>query len=286
MSKERINTVVSSIVKKVREAILENDVTMEEYRVAIGFLAKVMKAGEIPLMVDVFFNTTVVAAGNKKTRGSSNDLQGPYYREDAPLVPDGKIKTMEEFGGEPMELRGVVKDIKGKPVAGALIDVWSSTPDGKYSGFHDNIPVEYYRGKQRTDSKGRYKFTSTVPVPYQIPHHGPTGELMRAMGRHTWRPAHVHYMIQADGYQKLVTQAYFEGGDYVGDDSCEGMHTDEFVMPKVIEDGKRIVDIDFVLDFPLAEQKKSLTSKTSKYALAFAVIGAVVVGTMIFVNYA
>lgn len=254
MSQERINTVVSAIVENVRDALREHNVTMDEYRTAIGFLAKTMKAGEIPLMTDVFFNTTVVEVGNRNTRGSINDLQGPYYRPDAPMVTD-EIKTMKELGGDPMEMRGTVKDLDGNPVAGAIIDIWSSTPDGKYSGFHDDIPVEYYRGKVKTDENGFYKVRSTVPVPYQIPHHGPTGELMRAMGRHPWRPAHIHYMVQADGYQKLVTQAYFEGGDYVGDDSCEGMHTEDFVIPEFMEGDTRIMEIDFVLDVPVEHQK-------------------------------
>lgn len=254
METNRVNTVVSSIIEGVRNALRDNDVSMDEYRAGIMFLAKAMKAGEIPLMTDVFFNTTVVEIGNRKTRGSVNDLQGPYFRPDAPMVTD-EIKTMEEFGGTPMEMRGTVKDLDGNPVAGAIINVWSSTPDGKYSGFHDDIPVEYYRGKIKTDENGGYKVRSTVPVPYQIPHHGPTGELMRAMGRHTWRPAHVHYMIEADGFQKLVTQAYFEGGDYVGDDSCGGMHTDDFVIPEIYEGVTRIMEIDFVLDTPHSQAK-------------------------------
>src|SRR3546814_6288558 len=70
---------------------------------------------------------------------------------------------------------------------------WHSTPDGLYSGIHDNIPVDYYRGKLVTDSQGNYRVRTTMPVPYQIPYEGPTGRLLGHLGSHTWRPAHVHF---------------------------------------------------------------------------------------------
>ncbi|MEM7569337.1 MAG: dioxygenase [Pseudomonadota bacterium] len=256
MSNIRVDAVVQDIVEAVRGALRKNDVNFEEFRAAVGFLAKTAQAKEIPLMIDLFFNTTIVEIGNKKSKGSSSDLQGPYFLEDVPLVED-RIKTMEEFDGEPMLLNGRVKDPEGRPVEGAEIFVWSSTPDGKYSGFHDNIPTEYYRGKLISGANGEYEVESTVPVPYQIPHHGPTGELLEMMGRHNWRPAHVHYKIRKPGFMELTTQAYFEGGDYVGDDCADGMHTDEFVIPEKHQDGKRLMEIDFILT-PVAEQSPSV----------------------------
>lgn len=245
---DRLTAVVDDLVASTREVLRKHDISMMEYRQGMKFFIEAMQAKEIPLLIDVFLNTTIVEIQNRKTQGSPNDLQGPYFRDDAPLITDGRIKVMEQFGGEPMLLRGRVTDTSGRPVSGATIFVWSSTPDGKYSGFHDNIPVEYYRGKLFTGPNGEYAVESTVPVPYQIPNKGPTGALLEAMGRHSWRPAHVHYKILAEGYQDLTTQAYFEGGDWVGDDSCGGMHTRDFVIPEVIENGKRVMDIDFTLD--------------------------------------
>src|SRR3546814_2055462 len=87
----------------------------------------------------------------------------------------------------------------GRPLARATIDVWHSTPEGRYSGIHDGIPPHYYRGKIVTDADGRYNVRSIMPIPYQIPNEGPTGALLTAMGRHSWRPAHVHYKISAPG---------------------------------------------------------------------------------------
>ncbi|MEO0423535.1 MAG: dioxygenase [Pseudomonadota bacterium] len=244
----RLDTVVRSIVEGIRGALREHDVSFQEYRAGMKYLMETAKGGELPLLIDLFMNTTIVENMNQGREGSTNDLEGPYFREDVPVVTDGKIKTMEQFGGQPMLLRGIVKDTAGNPVPEATIFVWSSTPDGKYSGFHDDIPIEYYRGQLVTGPNGEYQVESTVPVPYQIPNKGKVGALLEQMGQHSWRPAHVHYKIRKAGFLDMTTQAYFEGGDWVGDDCCQGKHTDEFVMPEVIEDGKRVLEIDFTLD--------------------------------------
>src|SRR3546814_4518656 len=84
---------------------------------------------------------------------------------------------------------GRVTGMDGRPLARATINVWHSTPEGRYSGIHDGIPPHYYRGKIITDADGRYNVRSIMPIPYQIPNEGPTGALLTAMGRHPWRPA-------------------------------------------------------------------------------------------------
>lgn len=244
----RLETVVDAIVEGVRNALRDNNVTMEEYRKGMQFMAETMKQGEIPLLIDLYINTTIVEIANRDREGSSNDLQGPYFLPDVPDVTDGKIKVMEEFGGDPMILRGQVTDTSGAPVPHATMFIWNSTPDGKYSGFHDDISPEYYRGKLQTDENGNYSVESTVPVPYQIPNQGKVGQLLEMMGKHSWRPAHVHYKVLKEGFKDLTTQAYFEGGDWVGDDCASGMHTDEFVMPHVEEDGKKIMEVNFTID--------------------------------------
>lgn len=247
MSNNRVDDVVSAIVEGIRHALKEKNVTFDEYRAGIRHIFQTADAGELGLLIDLFFNTTICEIESKTSKASPTDLEGPYFIEDAPFVTD-RIKTMEQFGGEPMLLRGTVKDTAGKPVEGATVFVWSSTPDGKYGGFHGNIPNDYYRGKLLTGKDGRYTVESTVPVPYQIKNDGPVGALLEAMGRHSWRPAHVHYKIRKPGFRELTTQAYFEGGEWVDDDCCEGNSSRAYVMPKVVEGGKRIVEIDFVVD--------------------------------------
>lgn len=106
----------------------------------------------------------------------------------------------EDVGAEDMIIRGRVTDLAGQPVFGAEIDIWHSTPDGRYSGIHDNIDRKYY-----------------------------------------------HFWVRCAGKGDLINLAYFEGGDYVGDDCCETDHLD-LVVPKVYENGKRVMQANFALE--------------------------------------
>ncbi len=212
---------------------------------------QIAESGELPLFIDVFLNSAVVGVINDKSHegASPSDLEGPYFLDGAPEITDGKIKTMDEYSDdEPLIVRGTVRDVDGSPLSNVLINVWSSTPDGKYSGIHDNIPLEYYRGKIHTDRTGYFEVETTVPVPYQIPNKGPTGALLEMMGRHSWRPAHVHIKIRQPGFRELTTQFYFEDGEYVEDDSCEGVVSEEFIFPRVVENGKRVIEANLVIE--------------------------------------
>jgi chlorocatechol 1,2-dioxygenase len=251
MTNNRLDEVVTAISAAVRDAVRDENVTFEEYRAAIGYLMKVAESGELPLFIDVFMNATIVSIINKNAdpAASPSDMEGPYFLDGAPEVTDGKIKTMEAYADdEPLVVRGTVKDVDGTPLSNVLVDIWSSTPDGKYSGIHDNIPVDYYRGKVRTDVEGKWEVETTMPVPYQIPNKGPTGALLEMMGRHSWRPAHVHLKVRHPGYRELITQLYFEEDEWVHSDCCEGIVPEEFIYPRVVEGGKRVLDANLVIE--------------------------------------
>jgi chlorocatechol 1,2-dioxygenase len=249
MPNNRIDAVVSAIVGGIRDAVAEHNVTFEEYRQGIGYIMKTAEAGELPLLIDLFMNATIVGNVNRNAKPGTSpaDLEGPYFIEDVPEVT-GKLKVLDDDRCEPLLLRGVVRDLSGKPLPGATVFVWSSTHDGKYGGIHDGLPTDLYRGKLTTDAQGRYEVETRVPVPYHIPNSGPVGALLQMMRRHSWRPAHVHYKIRHVGYQELITQVYFEGGAYVNDDCCEGIVPPEFVKPVVRENGRVVLDVDFSIE--------------------------------------
>ncbi|MEO1080177.1 MAG: dioxygenase [Pseudomonadota bacterium] len=250
---DRVKEVVDAIVGGIRQALTDKKVTHDEYRAGLMYLKETAENGELPLMLDVFFNITIVENENAAHEGTRSDLQGPYYLPDAPFV-DGEIKTMDEFEGKPVLVRGTVTDTGGNPVGDAVLDIWQSTPDGKYSGIHDDIPVDYYRGKVRTAADGSYSVRTTEPVPYQIPGQGKTGALLRAMGSHTWRPAHIHFKVSKEGFHPITMQAYFEGGDYVNDDCCSGKCNEgQNVFAEKYEDGVRVMDVDIVMDTAAAQ---------------------------------
>ena len=245
---DRVKTITQDLIEAVRNVLIKHEVTFPEYRAGFAHLVKTQEAGEIPLLLDVYLNSTIVEIENKKRAGSKATLQGPYFLEDAPVC-DTELGIRDEDKDQPrMILRGKVTDLSGQPVAGAVIDVWHSTPDGKYSGIHDGIPMEFYRGKLVTDDDGNYEVQSILPVPYQIPNTGPTGALLEThLEYHSWRPAHIHYWVHADGLRDLISQAYFEGGDWVDDDCCNGV-ADEFIVAEAYEDGVRVMEVNFRLD--------------------------------------
>ncbi|AKM07017.1 dioxygenase [Pelagerythrobacter marensis] len=251
MAHNRLDQIVGTIVESVRDAVKSQDITFEEYRAAIGYMMKISESGELPLLIDVFLNAAIVDVINKNAHPSASpsDMEGPYFLDNAPVVSDGRIKTLDQYqGDQPMIVRGTVRDIDGAPLGGVLVDMWSSTPDGKYGGIHDGVPVDFYRGKLKTDADGRFEFRSTVPVAYRIPDSGPTGALLEMMGRHSWRPAHVHLKVRSEGYRELTTQLYFEECPYVRSDCCEGIIPSEFVYPEIVENGARILEADLVIE--------------------------------------
>lgn len=249
----RTKDITTDIVEAVRDVLRKHQVTFQEYRAGFGHLAKTQAAGEIPLLIDVFFNSTIVEIENKKRKGSHACIQGPYFIQDAPVVTDTLAIREQDADHAKMVMRGTVVDLGGNPVAGAVIDVWHATPDGKYSGIHDNISPNFYRGKIVTDENGNYECRSILPVPYQIPNTGPTGELMeKHLQWHSWRPAHIHYWVHADGKRDLISQAYFEGDEYIDDDCCNGGGS-EFMVPEAYEGDVRVMEVNFSLDPALSE---------------------------------
>ncbi|WP_395065505.1 chlorocatechol 1,2-dioxygenase [Paraburkholderia silvatlantica] len=247
---KRVKDVVDAIVSAVQRVLDEREITESEYRTALHYLMKVAEQGETALLCDVFLNSTVVATKARLSSGSTPAIEGPYYRDDAPLVVD-RLKTYDTDDHKPLLIRGTVKGVDGSVIDDVTIDVWHSTPDGKYSGFHDGIPSDFYRGKLRVRPDGSFRVHTTMPVAYQIPNDGPTGALLETMGGHSWRPAHVHFKVKAPGYETLTTQYYFEGGDWVTDDCCNGVES-SLITPDMVEEGARVMNIEFVIEPVLA----------------------------------
>ncbi len=244
----RTEAVVYDIVKAVRQVLDKHDVTFEEYRAAVGFLTQYADAApfEIPLSCDLWFNATIHDIEMKSRKGSVTALEGPYFKEEIPVVTDA-LKTLEGKGQD-MVIAGKITDLKGEPLAGAELFIWHSDPDGYYSGFCEHMPsLEYYRGRLTVGQDGTYRVRTSMPAPYTIPDDGPTGALLAAMGRHPWRPAHVHFKVRAKGYHEHITQAYFSDGEYVDDDCVEGVRPD-LIHDVAAQNNGFELHKDFVLD--------------------------------------
>jgi catechol 1,2-dioxygenase len=240
----RAETLVSSLLDAIRGVIVEHDVTYEEYATAKQWLIDVGEAGEWPLFLDVFVETTVERNAFRGRAGSTGTILGPYHLPDAPVLEAPyELPRREHEPGEPLTLTGRVTDADGRPLAGAVLDVWHADADGYYSGFHPDLPAGILRGKVVADEEGRYTVRTILPAPYTIPHDGPTGAMVAACDWHPWRPAHVHLIVEAPGHEPLITQLFFSGGDYLDGDVAGAVKEDLVVTP---------VDGKVVYDFALA----------------------------------
>ena len=150
--------------------------------------------------------------------------------------------------GIPCVVHGTVRGTNGEPVPGAHMDVWQSDEDGLYDVQHPEIDHAQGRGILNADSEGRYNFRSILAVPYAIPHDGPVGDLLKATGRHPWRPAHLHFMIKAEGYETLITHVFRSDDPYLDSDAVFGVRQSLIADWKQQADGSYLVEYDFVLN--------------------------------------
>ena len=255
---QRVTTVATDILDAVRERLEKHNLTHDEYRAAVGWFIKLAESGEVPLFLDVFFEATVERLTYDGLPGSAGTVEGPYYLPGAPELTETPmvLPMRPDEPGEPIVFTGTVRNLDGSPLPGALIDMWQAGNDGTYSGFVGDAPRTNLRGKMRTDQDGVVQVRSIRPAPYQIPHDGPTGEFLTMLGKHSWRPAHFHFIVSADGYEPLTSQLYFRGGPWLdGDGDVVGAVKDPLV-----------IDVGLSSDQDIAA-KYGLTSpfKTSEY---------------------
>src|SRR5207249_11195284 len=154
--------------------------------------------------------------------GTESGVQGPYYGEGAPmLTPPYALPMRANEPGEPVVLSGAIRSTEGEPIGGAILDLWQANGAGHYSHFDYHEPRYNLRGRLESDREGRFEVETVLPAPYQIPAAGPTGALLRALGRHTFRPAHFHLKITHDGFEPLLTQVFLAGDRWI-DSDCVG----------------------------------------------------------------
>ena len=146
--------------------------------------------------------------GDHGKRETTANLLGPFWRAGSPPTANGASIVRSPTPGEPMFVTARVKDLAGKPVAGAEVDVWHTSGEGIYENQDPGQADMNLRGKFTTDAEGKIWFRSIKPIGYPIPINGPVGDLLRAQGRHNLRPAHIHFLIYKAGYKTQFSQVY------------------------------------------------------------------------------
>jgi protocatechuate 3,4-dioxygenase beta subunit len=221
--------------------------TPEEWLAAIGFLTKVGQTctparQEFILLSDVLGFSALVNLLHDKTAvelGTESSLLGPFYQQDAPFFAMGDSIAAKADGPE-LLLYGQVTDKAGKPLPNALVQVWQTDSKGEYDMQKYHGEQMDMRGNFRCDSEGRFHFRTVMPLGYFIPMDGPVGGLIQAQRRHGCRPAHIHFLIGADGYRELVTAIYLGHDEHIDSDTVFGVSTSLVVLPRDNDPGAPI----------------------------------------------
>ncbi len=239
---ERLKRIVHRVATEMCRIVEEFDVTPTEFWAACGYVTRLGQANEVGLLVPGLGVETFldIVMDEKERRaglqgGTPRTIEGPLYITDAPLEKGEARLDQDPEEGEVLFVEGQVRDTDGKPVAGAVVDVWHANTKGFYSFFDPTpTPQSPYNLRRRieTDADGRYRFRTIMPSGYGCPPDGPTQQLLDRLGRHGKRPAHVHFFVEAPGFRKLTTQINISDDPYLHDDFA--FATREGLIPELV----------------------------------------------------
>jgi hydroxyquinol 1,2-dioxygenase len=249
----RLRQIMQSLVKHLHAFVKDVQLTEAEWWKGIDFL---MKTGhmcdpnrqEFILLSDTLGISMLVDLINhrKPTGATESTVFGPFHRDGAPDRANGEDITSIPKGGTPTVVEGRVVDLEGRPIAGAELDVWQADPEGLYDQQIPNLEGVNMRGKFHTDAQGRYLVRTTRPVAYSIPDDGPVGQMLRATNRHPWRPAHIHFVVSAPGYEPVTTHIFDSVDQYLASDTVFAVKK-SLICDFKMEDGVCKCHFDFVL---------------------------------------
>ena len=252
----RLTQVMASLVRHLHAFIKDVELTQQEWGIAIDFLTRTGQIcdenrQEFILLSDVLGVSMLVDAINNRrpTGATENTVLGPFHVDGVPEYEMGANIT-QQGGRETCRFEGRVTELDGNPIAGARIDVWCDSEDGFYDVQQPGIqPQHNNRGLFTTGSDGRYWFEGIKPVSYPIPDDGPVGRMLGQLGRHPYRPAHMHFIVSADGYDTVTTHTFVAGDPYLTSDAVFGVKKSLIADFEPVTDGptRWRSEYDFVL---------------------------------------
>ena len=225
----RFKQIMSSLVRHLHAFVRETGLTEQEWMRGIQFLTETGKKcddkrQEYILLSDTLGVSMLVDAINHRKPGGAteNTVLGPFYvagEQDMPMWTD----IAGEAPGKPAYVSGRVLDVNGRPLAGAVLDVWQTDGEGFYDVQRPGGTAHYARGRFTTGADGHYGFRTVKPVSYPVPTDGPVGKMLLGMGRHPYRPAHVHVIATAPGHERVATHLFVAGDEYLDSDAVFGV---------------------------------------------------------------
>ncbi|NTE83645.1 intradiol ring-cleavage dioxygenase [Agrobacterium tumefaciens] len=215
-SNPRAREILTALVKHLHAFVREVRLTEVEFREATAILNEIGQLqtdshNEFVLMSGSLGVSSLVCLLNNGDRGqteTSQSLLGPFWRLNSPRVENGGTIIRSDTPGAPLFVRANVIDREGRPIPGAEVDVWHASPVGLYENQDPDQAEMNLRGKFMTDERGQFWFRTVKMVGYPIPVDGVVGRLLKAQGRHPYRPAHLHALIFKHGYKTLISQVF------------------------------------------------------------------------------
>jgi protocatechuate 3,4-dioxygenase beta subunit len=227
----RLKEIVDALVEHGHAFLKQVKLTDEEFEKGLDFLRAVGlacndKHNEVVLLADVLgLSTLVTVLNNSDASGRTpGALLGPFYRGDSPQYAHGECIACENSPGSALFVSARVLDTKGEPVPNAKVDVWQASPVGLYENQDANQPDKNLRGHFYTDGEGRFTFRSVRPAGYPVPTDGPVGALLEKQNRHPYRPAHLHFVVIAEGHATLVSQVFADDSEHLNSDVVFGVN--------------------------------------------------------------
>jgi protocatechuate 3,4-dioxygenase beta subunit len=223
----RVQKVMSALIRHVHDFVREVELTPEEWEQGVAFLSEIGrwcddKRQEVILLSDILGVSMLVDAIAHRTHASVSEttVLGPFHRENPPSMVNGQNMS-PGVAGEPLEVEVKICDEQGNPLEGAQVDAWHTSPEGFYDSQLGD--AHSMRGRFVTGKDGVIAFPTVVPAAYPVPHDGPVGRVLAAMGRGPMRPAHVHFWIKKPGYRDLITHIFKDGDPHLHEDAVFGV---------------------------------------------------------------
>jgi hydroxyquinol 1,2-dioxygenase len=249
----RLKEIISSLIKHLHNFARDVKLTEDEWFKGIQYLTETGHKctgtrQEFILLSDVLgLSMLTIAMNQDKPAGCTEaTVFGPFFLEEAPRYELG-ADVSNGAKGAPCWVEGRILGLDGEPIPNATINVWQADDDGLYDVQYEDLGHSQARGILKSDAEGRYYFKTIVAEPYPIPTDGPVGVLLNATKRHPWRPAHLHFMVEAPGYQRLITHVFRDKDGYLDSDAVFGVRQSLIADWVQQSDGSYRMDYDFIL---------------------------------------
>ncbi|OQO01324.1 hypothetical protein B0A48_12879 [Cryoendolithus antarcticus] len=259
----RLKYLLERLVQHVHDFARETRLSHNEWLAAIQFLTAVGQIctdvrQEFILLSDILGLSLLVDSIDhpKPANSTEGTVLGPFHTHDALSEPNG-TQIAHDPDGEPCLVLCTIKDRSGKPVSDVKIDIWETDSKGKYDVQYEGREQPDQRAVMHSDEEGMFWFKAIVPVPYPIPHDGPVGKLLELLKRHCYRPSHMHFMFEKEGFDHLITALYLRGDPYETSDAVFGVKESllidlgtvgaEQAKTYGVKEGTKTIVYDFVL---------------------------------------